>query len=82
MDVPPTRYNLLCPHAAAAADAASLKDVFAAFAGFGIHTPTPSKAAEPVFHTNTATPTPVRRVSTPGSAAAAKEAGPAMDGFR
>jgi hypothetical protein len=30
----------------------------------------------------TATPTTVRRVSMPGSAAAAKEAGPAMDGFR
>jgi hypothetical protein len=67
---------------AAAADAASLKDVFSAFAGFGIHTPTPTKAAEPVFHTNTATPTTVRRVSTPGSAAGGKAAGPGMDGFR
>jgi hypothetical protein len=70
------------PHAVVAADAASLKDVFSAFAGFGIHTPTPTKAAEPVFHTNTATPTTVRRVSTPGSAAGGKAAGPGMDGFR
>lgn len=64
------------------ADAASLKDVFSAFAGFGIHTPTPTKAAEPVFHTNTSTPTTVRRLSTPGSAAGGKPAGPGMDGFR
>ncbi|KAF6258199.1 p25-alpha-domain-containing protein [Scenedesmus sp. NREL 46B-D3] len=62
---------------------ASLKDVFSAFAGFGIHTPTRSKAAEPVFHTNTATPTTVRRVSsTAGSAAGGRPAAPGMDGFR
>lgn len=66
-----------------AAEPTDLRDVFRAFAGFGIHT-TPNKSeAEPVFFTNTSTPTTVasRRLSTPGSAAASKHK-QEMDGFR
>lgn len=72
------RANNQVPGCLCLADASSLKDVFSAFAGFGIHTPTPTKA-EPVFHTHTAKPTTVRCTSTPGSAA---DKATGMDSFR
>eukprot|EP00879_Flechtneria_rotunda_P023090 GHRR01024409.1.p1 GENE.GHRR01024409.1~~GHRR01024409.1.p1 ORF type:complete len:485 (+),score=160.85 GHRR01024409.1:930-2384(+) len=63
-------------------DPADLKDVFSAFAGFGIHTPPSKKGDSPMFHTTSASP-PIT-VATPRVGTLGRESGkgPEMDGFR